>query len=79
MNLDELLSTVASPILVRPTRRMTQANAHRQNNFGGILTNKIDFNKHDELPRDKFVYLINHFGSKTFDRAQVSDDLFGNA
>ena len=24
-------------------------NAHRQNNFDGILTGKIDFNKQDEL------------------------------
>ncbi len=56
-----------------------RANAHRQNNFDGILTGKIDFNKQDELPRDKLVYLINHFGSQTFDRAHVSDDLFGNA
>ena len=43
------------------------------------LTGKIDFNKRDELPRDKLVNLINHFGSQTFDRAHVSDDLFGNA
>ncbi len=56
-----------------------RANAHRQNNFDGILTGKIDFNKRDELPRDKLVNLINHFGSKQFDRAHVSDDLFGNA
>jgi type I restriction enzyme M protein len=56
-----------------------RANAHRQNNFDGILTGKIDFNKQDELPRDKLVNLINHFGSKAFDRAHVSDDLFGNA
>ena len=56
-----------------------RANAHRQNNFDGILTGKIDFNKQDELPRDKLVKLINHFSSKTFDRAHVSDDLFGNA
>ena len=56
-----------------------RANAHRQNKFDGILTGKIDFNKQDELPRDKLVNLINHFGSQTFDRAHVSDDLFGNA
>jgi len=56
-----------------------RANAHRQNNFDGILTGKIDFNKQDELPRDKLVNLINHFGSQTFDRSHVSDDLFGNA
>lgn len=56
-----------------------RANAHRRNNFDGILTGKIDFNKHEELPRDKLVNLINHFGSQTFDRAHVSDDLFGNA
>jgi type I restriction enzyme M protein len=56
-----------------------RANAHRQNNFDGILTGKIDFNKQDELPRDKLVNLINHFGSQTFDRAHFSDDLFGNA
>lgn len=56
-----------------------RANAHRQNNFDGILTGKIDFNKQDELPRDKLLNLINHFSSQTFDRAHVSDDLFGNA
>lgn len=56
-----------------------RANAHRQNNFDDILTNKIDFNKQDELPRDKLVNLINHIGSQKFDRAHVSDDLFGNA
>jgi type I restriction enzyme M protein len=56
-----------------------RANGHRQNNFDGILTGKIDFNKQDELPRDKLVNLINHFSSQTFDRAHVSDDLFGNA
>ncbi len=56
-----------------------RANSYRQNNFDGILTGKIDFNKQDELPRDKLVNLINHFGSRKFDRAHVSDDLFGNA
>lgn len=56
-----------------------RSNAHRQNNFDGILTGKIDFNKSEELPRDKLVNLINHFGSQRFDRAHVSDDLFGNA
>lgn len=56
-----------------------RTNAHRQNNFDGILTGKIDFNKQDELPRDKLVNLINHFSSKKFDRSHVSDDLFGNA
>ena len=56
-----------------------RANAHRQNNFDGILTGKIDFNRQDELPRDKLVNLINHFSSQTFDRAHVSDDLFGNS
>ncbi len=56
-----------------------RANAHRQNNFDGILTGKIDFNKQDELPRDKLVNLINHFSSQTFGRSHVSDDLFGNA
>ena len=54
-------------------------NAHRQNNFDGILTGKIDFNKENELPKDKLVNLINHFSKQTFDRAHVSDDLFGNA
>ena len=47
--------------------------------FDGILTNKIDFNKQDELPRDKLVNLINHFSSQAMDRAQVPDDLFGNS
>ncbi|MBK5966185.1 type I restriction endonuclease subunit M [Thiocystis minor] len=56
-----------------------RANSHRQNNFDGILTGKIDFNRQDELPRDKLVNLINQIGSQTFDRAHVSDDLFGNA
>jgi type I restriction enzyme M protein len=34
--------------------------------FDGILTNKIDFNKQDELPRSKLVELKNHFSSRTF-------------
>lgn len=50
-----------------------------QPKFDGILTNKIDFNKQDELPRSKLVELINHFSTKNFDRAHVPDDLFGNA
>ena len=33
-----------------------------QPKFDGILTNKIDFNKADELPREKLINLINHFG-----------------
>lgn len=47
--------------------------------FDGILTNKIDFNKQDELPRGKLVSLKNHFSSKVFDRAHVPDDVFGDA
>jgi type I restriction enzyme M protein len=47
--------------------------------FDGILTGKIDFNKTDELPRDKLVNLKNHFSSRKFDRAHVPDDLFGDA
>ncbi len=47
--------------------------------FDGILTSKIDFNKTDELPRDKLVNLTNHFASHKFDRAHVPDDLFGDA
>jgi type I restriction enzyme M protein len=50
-----------------------------QPKFDGILTNKIDFNKADELPREKLINLINHFSSQVFDRAHVSDDVFGNA
>ncbi|MEX1140623.1 MAG: class I SAM-dependent DNA methyltransferase [Bacteroidota bacterium] len=47
--------------------------------FDGILTNKVDFNKQDELPRSKLVELINHFSTQNFDKAHVPDDLFGNA
>lgn len=50
-----------------------------QPKFDGILTNKIDFNKNDELPREKLINLINHFGSQTFDKGHVPDDVFGNA
>jgi type I restriction enzyme M protein len=50
-----------------------------QPKFDGILTNKIDFNKVDELPREKLINLINHFGGQIFDRGHVSDDVFGNA
>jgi type I restriction enzyme M protein len=67
------------PALNEAMIAIERANAHRQNNFDGILTGKIDFNKQDELPRDKLVNLINHFSKQTFDRAHVSDDLFGNA
>lgn len=47
--------------------------------FDGILTNKIDFNKQEELPRSKLVELKNHFSRRKFDRAHVPDDLFGDA
>lgn len=47
--------------------------------FDGILTNKIDFMKQDELPRSKLVELKNHFSSRKFGRAHVPDDLFGDA
>jgi type I restriction enzyme M protein len=50
-----------------------------QPKFDGILTNKIDFNKSDELPREKLINLINHFRGQSFDHAHVSDDVFGNA
>jgi type I restriction enzyme M protein len=50
-----------------------------QPKFDGILTNRIDFNKQDELPRSKLVDLINHFSSQRFDRAHVPEDVFGNA
>ncbi len=48
--------------------------------FDGILFNSaIDFNAQERLPRKKLVEIINHFGSRRFDHASVSDDLFGNA
>lgn len=50
-----------------------------QPKFDGILTGGIDFNDSEKLPRDKLIKLINHFSSVTFDRASVSDDVFGNA
>ncbi len=50
-----------------------------QPKFDGILTGGIDFNDSEKLPRDKLINLINHFGSKVFDRANVTDDVFGNA
>lgn len=50
-----------------------------QPHFDGILTNKIDFNKSDEMPRDKLVGLINHFSGQKFDRAGVSENVFGDA
>ena len=50
-----------------------------QPKFDGILTNKIDFNKSDELPREKLINLINHFRGQSFDHAHVSNDVFGNA
>jgi type I restriction enzyme M protein len=55
---------------------LERANAPK---FDGILTSKIDFNRTDELPRDKLVNLKNHFSSRKFDRAHVPDDLFGDA
>ncbi len=58
---------------------MTAIERANQPKFDGILTNKIDFNKQDELPREKLINLINHFGKQNFDRAHVSDDLFGDA
>lgn len=50
-----------------------------QPKFDGILTGGIDFNDSEKLPRDKLIKLINHFSSQTFDHANVSDDVFGNA
>lgn len=50
-----------------------------QPKFDGILTSGIDFNDSEKLPRDKLINLINHFSSQVFDRAHVSDDVFGNA
>ncbi|MEW6669411.1 MAG: class I SAM-dependent DNA methyltransferase [Thermodesulfobacteriota bacterium] len=48
--------------------------------FNGILSNStVDFNAQDRLPRKKLVEIINHFGSRLFNRASVPDDLFGNA
>jgi type I restriction enzyme M protein len=55
---------------------LERANAPK---FDGILTSRIDFNRTDELPRDKSVNLKNHFSSRKFDRAHVPDDLFGDA
>ena len=64
-----------------PALNVTMIAIERANQpkFDGILTNKIDFNKVDELPREKLINLINHFGGQVFDRAHVSDDVFGNA
>jgi type I restriction enzyme M protein len=50
-----------------------------QPKFDGILTSGIDFNDGEKLPRDKLINLINHFSSQVFDRAHVTDDVFGNA
>jgi type I restriction enzyme M protein len=50
-----------------------------QPKFDGILTSGIDFNDAEKLPRDKLINLINHFSSQVFDRAHVTDDVFGNA
>lgn len=50
-----------------------------QPKFDGILTTGADFNDAEKLPRDKLINLINHFSSQTFDRAHVTDDVFGNA
>jgi len=50
-----------------------------QPKFDGILTTGADFNDAEKLPRDKLINLINHFSSQIFDRAHVTDDVFGNA
>lgn len=50
-----------------------------QPKFDGILTSGVDFNDAEKLPRDKLINLINHFSSQVFDRAHVTDDVFGNA
>lgn len=48
--------------------------------FNGILANStVDFNAQDRLPRGKLIELINHFSSRTFDRANVPPDVFGNS
>ncbi len=50
-----------------------------QPKFDGILTGGIDFNDAEKLPRDKLINLITHFGKQIFDKAHVTDDLFGDA
>lgn len=50
-----------------------------QPKFDGILTGGIDFNDAEKLPRDKLINLITHFGKQTFDKAHVTDDIFGDA
>lgn len=50
-----------------------------QPKFDGILTGGVDFNDAEKLPRAKLINLINHFSSQVFDRAHVTDDVFGNA
>ena len=50
-----------------------------QPKFDGTLTSGIDFNDAEKLPRAKLINLINHFSSQVFDRAHVTDDVFGNA
>jgi len=48
--------------------------------FDGILRNSaVDFNAQDRIPRSKLITIINHFGGQPLDRANVHDDLFGNA
>jgi type I restriction enzyme M protein len=76
---EEIARTAPGQLGTRLNEAMIAIERANQPRFDGILTNKIDFNKQDELPREKLVNLINHFSSQPFDHAHVSDDLFGNA
>ena len=76
---EEVARTARNQLGTALNEAMIAIERANQPKFDGILTNKIDFNKQDELPRDKLINLINHFSSQNFDRAHVTDDLFGDA
>ena len=76
---DEVATRPRNEIGTALNEAMIAIERANQPKFDGILTNKIDFNKSDELPREKLINLINHFRGQTFDHGHVSDDVFGNA
>jgi hypothetical protein len=59
---EKIAMTLLNNLGTAPNEAVITIERANQTKFDGILTNKIDFNKSDELPRGK---LINHFRGQT--------------
>lgn len=73
------VATTARELGTKLNEAMIRIEWANQPKLDGLLTSKIDFNAQDALPREKLMSLLNHFRSQAFDRASVSEDLFGDA